>query len=131
LEVPVANSIGEPIRLYMHVPVRIRWQYSLVLVWRKRPIRRLDVRGSHVNQCDGSGERWIGETHKHRWRDAYGDSWAYTPTGLPDTANRTVEQDEYRQMFESFCEECSIQVEATWIDPDFDGPYQDTIGGAA
>ena len=130
-DLPVANSFGEPLRLYMHVPIRIRWQYSIVLVWRNLPIWRLDIRGSHVNQCDGSGERWRHETHKHQWRDAYGDSWAYTPTDLLSTASRSVGHDEYRHMFESFCQECSIRIETSWVDPDFNGPFQDTIGGTA
>lgn len=128
---PVANSLGEPVWLHMHVPIQIRWQYSIALVWRKLPIRRLDIRGSHVNLCDGSGERWRNETHKHQWRDAYRDSWAYTPTDLPATAGRDMGRDEYRRILEAFCQECSIRIETTWIDPDFNGPFQDTIGGAA
>lgn len=129
-EVAVANSFGEPLRLYMHVPVRIRWQYTIVLVWRRLPIRRLDVRGSHVNLCDGSGERWRNETHKHRWIDAYRDGWAYTPADVPDTTGLAVGPEEYQRVFEAFCQECSIRVESDWVDPDSDGPFQDTIGGA-
>ncbi len=127
----MANRLGEPVRLHMHIPVRIPWKYSIVLVWWNWPIRRLDVRGSHVNQCDGSGERWRRETHKHQWRDAYRDDWAYTPTDLPNTPGENVRPDEYRQVFEGFCKECSIRVETTWVDPDFNGPFQDTIRGGA
>lgn len=129
LDLPVANSLGEPVRLHAHVPIGIRWQYSMALVWRKVPIRRLDVRGSHVNQCDGSGERWRHATHKHRWRDAYRDAWAYTPDDIPDTTMFAVGQDEYRRVFEAFCNECQIRIETPWVGPDFDGPFQDTMGG--
>jgi len=131
LHLPVANSLGEPLRLHAHIPIRIRWQYSMALVWRKVPIRRLDVRGSHVNQCDGSGERWRRETHKHRWRDAYRDAWAYTPDDIPDTSTIDVDQDEYRRVFEAFCGECKIRIETPWVAPDFDGPFQDTMGGTS
>lgn len=130
-DVAVANSLGEPVRLYMHVPVRIRWQYSIALVWRTLPIRRLDVRGSHANQCDSSGERWRNETHKHQWRDVYRDGWAYTPTDLPPTTRRRVGRTEYQEVFDAFCKECSIRVETAWVAPDFNGPFQDTIGGAS
>lgn len=128
LALPVANSLGEPLRLHMHVPVRIPWKYSLALIWRNSPIRRLDVRGSHVNQCDGSGERWTRQTHKHRWRDAYRDSWAYSPNDIPDTSGLDVDSNEYRQVFEAFCRECGVRVETNWEDPDFKGPFQDTMG---
>lgn len=130
LELAVANSLGEPVRLHMHVPLRMRWQYSLALVWRKVPIRRLDVRGSHVNQCDGSGERWFSSTHKHKWRDSYRDAWAYTPEDIPDTSTKAMHRDEYRTVFEAFCGECGIEVDTKWVLPDFNGPFQDTMGAA-
>ena len=79
LRLSVANSLGETVLFHMHMPVERPWQYDLALVWRDAPTRRLDVRGSHRNVCDGSNERWVRETHKHKWRDSYRDAWAYTP----------------------------------------------------
>ena len=131
LRLAVANRLGEPLWLHMHVPIAIPWQYSFALVWRKLPIRRLDVRGSHVNQCDGSGERWQNATHKQQWRDPYRDHWAYTPEDIPPTPALALGPDEYRRVFEAFCEECAIRVQTAWVDPDLQGPIQDTMGGAS
>jgi hypothetical protein len=126
-ELPVASSLGESLTFHLHIAVRMPWQYTFCLVWRSEPIRRLDVRGSHRNTCDGSGETWTNETHKHVWRNAYRDAWAYTPSGLPKTPGLKTAEDEYRRVFEAFCEECNVRVDTDWVDPDLTGPLQDTF----
>lgn len=129
LKVPVANRLGEEVWLHMHIPVYLPWSYNLVLVWKGTPIRRLDVRGSHVNQCD-EGQRWAQQTHKHRWRDQFRDHWAYTPADLPDTTGATLSLNEHRSVFEAFCKESGIRIETQWVEPTIPGRYQDTIGSA-
>jgi hypothetical protein len=129
LKLSVANRLGEEVWLHMHIPVNLPWMYTLALVWRKIAIRRLDVRGSHINQCD-DGRRWDNETHKHTWRDQYRDGWAYAPTDLPDTPGYEVGHGEHRRVFEAFCSESKIRLESEWVEPVIGGRYQDTIGGA-
>lgn len=129
LKATVANRLGEEVWLHMHIPVNLPWIYTIALIWRRTAIRRLDVRGSHVNQCD-DGRRWDSETHKHRWRDQYRDGWAYSPTDLPDTSAIDIGPGEYRRMFEAFCAESQIRLEVEWVEPIIGGRYQDTIGGA-
>lgn len=127
LRLNVANRLGEPVILHMSIPPRIPWQYSLALVW-KRPVRRLDMRGSHVNQCDGSNRRWQNETHKHKWRDQYRDGWAYTPDDIPLTPGTALLDGEYQRVFEAFCRESNVELESHWVEPDLDVPYQNTMG---
>jgi hypothetical protein len=129
LKLEVANRLGESLWLHMGIPLRVPWQYSLALVWNRLPVRRLDVRGSHVNQCDGSGQRWNGATHKHKWRDEYRDGWAYTPNDIPPTPGTSLGQNEHRQVFEAFCLESKVRVETDWVEPQLRGFAQETIGG--
>lgn len=126
----VANRLGEHVELHMHIARRMPWQYTIVLVWRRAPIRRLDVRGSHRNVCDGSDETWTRSTHKHVWRDAFRDAWAYSPRDIPPTPALTLQQDEHPRVFEAFCAECQIQLDTVWVPP-LDLPNQDTIGGGS
>lgn len=124
-------SPANKLEIVMHVSRRRPWHYSLVLLWAKRPIKRLDVRGSHTNQCDGSGERWTAQTHKHPFTDRYELAQAYTPDDLPDTPGRELERDEHRRVFEAFCGECGIEVECEWNDPPADGRQITTMEGGA
>jgi hypothetical protein len=117
-ELTVRNAGGHQARMYFRIPRAIPWQYHLVLVVSRQCIRRLDVRGSHTNP-DPARERWQLRTHKHRFTDAWGDRWAYTPDDLPPTpANVDVTTTEYRQVFEAYCHECYIDTsQLVWEDP--------------
>lgn len=131
LRLSVANSLGESVFLHMHMPIERAWQYNLALVWSDVPIRRLDVRCSHRNVCDGSDERWSRQTHKHLWRDQFRDAWAYTPTDIPATPGVALGQDEHRRVFEAFCVECHITVATSWVDPPLQVPTQRSMGTGA
>ena len=97
---------------------RVPWLYHLQLRWEKYPVRRLDVRDSHSNPHGSDGQTWSNETHKHAWREEYGDGWAYTPDGLPIAPGYDVAPDEYREVFEAFCAECGIDLEDfVWVEP--------------
>ena len=106
----VDNEPGEPLELEMHVSRRRPWHYTIVLLWAKRPIKRLDVRGSHTNVCDGSRQRWRSQTHKHAYTDRYELAQAYDPDDIPPTPSDQVLPDEYRRLFEAFCQECGIDL---------------------
>ncbi len=117
----VANTMGEPMMLEMHISILNQCSYSIALMWDKRPIKRLAVRGRHTNTCDGSGQRWRWQTHKHRFSDHYGLAQAYTPDDIPPTLGFEVGKEEYRQVFEAFCRECNIRLEYEWSDPPLHG----------
>jgi hypothetical protein len=121
-EIDVHNGRGEPLVIDLAISIQLPWKYKYQLRWGFMPIRRLDVRGSHRNICDGSNERWQRQTHKHLYRDPYRMSWAYSPVDIPTTAVLSVSPGEYRDVFEAFCKECGIAVECEWVDPDLDRP---------
>ena len=85
------NSAGRP-------PKR---SYCLVLDQggRSDRIYALDVNGIHTNKVINDN-RWLYQTHKQKWLDGYGMSFAYTPEeNIPETPN---------EAFLEFCEECNI-----------------------
>jgi hypothetical protein len=117
----VDNAMGEPMTIEMHISTQNPSSYSIALMWDRRPIKRLDVRGRHTNVCDGSGKRWRWQTHKHPFTDQYQLAQAYTPEDIPQTPGFEVGREEYREVFEAFCQECNIRLEYDWSDPSFDG----------
>lgn len=128
--VAVDNEPGELLEIEMHVSSRRPWHYSIVLLWSRRPIKRLDVRGSHTNQCDGSGRRWTAQTHKHPYSDQYELGQAYTPEDIPPTPNLRLAPGEHREVFEAFCKECNIDLDYEWEDPPHTARQITTIEGA-
>jgi hypothetical protein len=123
----VDHERGENLILDMHISEALPWKYTVQLMWNRRPIRRLDVRGSHRNTCDGSGQVWSQETHKHAYSDAYDLARAYTPDDIPKTEGRVIGTGEYKSVFEAFLEECQIENEATWEEPRLTG-LRPTLG---
>lgn len=93
---PIANDRGESLELDFHISLDVPWKYTLQLMWAKRPIKRLDVRGSHVNHCDGSNTTWRFQTHKQPFKDRYDLGQAYTPGDIPDTNGTVVAPGEYQ-----------------------------------
>lgn len=84
-------------------------------------LRRLDVRGTHTNNASND-ERWNFRTHKHRWRDSCGDSFAYTPDDIPDTTAPpdSPNPGEHEEVFKAFCGECGIDDAGAWTAPPLD-----------
>lgn len=74
------------------------------LLWNNVTVRRLDIAGSHNNRHSDS-EKWSGKTHKHAWRDACWDRFAYTPTDITETTTHGI--------LKQFCAECGINCSAT------------------
>lgn len=118
-----ASTLGA-VRLTMDLSVNRnlpgKYTYQLRQASSAVRLRRLDVRGSHTNlQHTGNTERWNRRTHKHAFRDACGDAYAYTPTDIPDTdsPSDSPEPNEHGLVFEAFCGECGIEVGGNWVDP--------------
>lgn len=131
MRAPVDNEPGEALEVEMHVSRQIRWSYNIVLLWADRPIKRLDVRQSHRNVCDGSGRRWRWQTHKHAYSDRYEMAQAYDPRDIPPTPDHNLQPDEYRRVFEAFCQECGIRLDSSWVDPTFDPRQMSTMEDAS
>lgn len=132
--VEAATSDLGAVRLTMDLSVNrnLPGKYTYQLRQTSSPVclRRLDVRGSHTNlRHTGNTERWNRRTHKHAYRDACGDAFAYTPIDIPDTGSPSdsPEPNEHSTVFEAFCNECGIEVGGYWVDP----PLQTSTGPAA
>lgn len=107
----------------LRVVRRVPWLYHYQVRLDRWPLRRLDVRDSHTNPRETSGGPWNNETHKHAWREHLEDRWAYTPDDIPSTADFDVTQDEYREVFKAFCNECGIDLQGfEWVDPVVEPP---------
>lgn len=74
----------------------------------------LDLGKAHHNP---SCER-VGETHKHRWTETYGDKHAYEPADITTGAEDPV------CVWEQFCTEARLKHEGTLAPPP---PYQEEI----
>ena len=122
--VEAATSDLGNVRLTMDLTVNRNLPGKYTYQLRQAPafvcLRRLDVRGTHTNRKHtGSDESWKRRTHKHAFRDACGDAFAYTPTDIPDTGSPSNSPDprEHELVFEAFCTECGIEVGGNWVDP--------------
>ncbi|MFN3256223.1 MAG: DUF6978 family protein [Ilumatobacter sp.] len=117
----VGPGIEADLVMDIHVPPTMPGKYSFNLRQVGHAvIRRLDVRGSHTNPREmGVPERWAMRTHKHRYRDGFGDAFAYTPDDIPDTSSPvdSPEPGEHEAVFRAFCNECGIDPQSCWVDP--------------
>jgi len=80
--------------------------YALILKGTGR-IYALDMGKAHHNpQCDS-----VGETHKHRWTEAFRDKQAYEPDDI------TAPVDDVITAWSQFCTEARIQHKGTMASP--------------
>ncbi|MDQ3577722.1 MAG: hypothetical protein M3443_09030 [Actinomycetota bacterium] len=110
------------------------WEHTSILlhVTSGKNVRRLDLRGSHVDRS--TGEQWINRTHKHRWSEADGNKSVYMPDDIRHVADVPLISsmkdlaDEYREVFEDFTKECLIDLGPAyiWSDPSYP-EVQDTL----
>lgn len=125
MTVEVSNRLGERLKMTGNVSRDYPGRSSWTLTWGDKTagefpeaIRRLDLRGKHLGNADGS--IWDYETHKHRWSQADGDREAYTPTDIPhDQPGSAITRDDYKVIFEAFAAECDIGLGPTY---DWSGP---------
>ncbi len=81
---------------------------EFVLLWNNVRVRGLCILGSHDNRHTNA-EKWLHQTHKHRWTDECHARFAYTPTDI--TADDAVGQ------LRQFCAECGIDCRWTLATP--------------
>ena len=116
-------GVGVNTNLVMDLLIKTKMPGQYTYQLRQKPgvnLRRLDVRGSHTNRAEtGNEEVWRFRTHKHRFRDRFEDTFAYTPDDIPDTASSPLcpEPDEHGRVFDAFCAECGIDPAGQWTDP--------------
>jgi hypothetical protein len=106
VEILVASSAPRPpyVRLIVSVNSLDRSRCNFALLWNNKRIRALDINGSHENHHTDQ-ERWVHQTHKHRWTDHCQDRFAYTPTGITAT--------DVEGLLAEFCLECGIKYTAS------------------
>lgn len=136
----VVETRRADIDIVMHLTIsRVfpgKYSYSVVLA-SGQMLRRLDVRGSHVNARDAEPGTWNSRTHKHRYTDRVGARDAYTPSDIhvgtednPGSPGNPDDSAEYETVFRAFCAECGIDFVGDWCDPDLGGADDMVLGVA-
>ncbi|MGJ9414233.1 DUF6978 family protein [Aeromicrobium sp. CF4.19] len=131
--VTVTTTLGENLKMTGRISLKEPGRSGWTLTWGRKEsgehpesIRRLDLRDSHPNP---DGERWNGQTHKHRWSEKDNNAWAYTPDDIPhEQPGSPVTRDNYREIFEAFAVECGVSLSDgyAWSEPDLDSPRSDS-----
>lgn len=85
-----------------------RVKFSVSLLCNGTRIAALDIRGNHANTHTDKN-RWVRQTHIHRWTDVCHGSWAYSP-------DSPFSEDPARA-FLDFCQQFGIQFLGQWHDP--------------
>lgn len=105
MDLPVTGKKGTNLKIVITVNRFDPSLYSFALLLNNAfRVRGLDVNGSHRNKHTNR-EKWVGQTHKHKWTDQCGDRFAYTPSDI-------TAQDLQGQLAQ-FCSECGISYAAT------------------
>lgn len=89
----------------INLEVPTKFSFSL-LINRGIRIIGLDGSGSHAN-THTDRNKWVRQTHEHRWTDACHGSWAYSVTYPADLESA----------FRDFCRRHGITFNGIWIDP--------------
>jgi hypothetical protein len=104
LPVTVQRQKPPTLRIVATVPLQRLTRFNFVLLWNNVRVRGLCIEGSHTNRHTND-ERWIHQTHKHRWSDVCQDRFAYTPTDITAV--------DAQGLLAQFCAECGIDCTAT------------------
>ncbi|MFJ3174751.1 hypothetical protein ACIPJK_28705 [Streptomyces roseus] len=133
LSAPIHVEASTPVRtdLSCRLDLRFRigldkpWEYSLMLLHPGSGtiLRRLDVRGTHLDR--ESGEHFINRTHKHKWSERRSNKDVYAPDDIrhsPDPiaeATLTSMDEEYERVVRDFVQECKMDIAAgyVWVPP--------------
>lgn len=104
IQIPVENSSGKSLRIIITANQEYTDFYSISLLLNNAiRVRGLDVNGSHSNKHTNR-EKWLGQSHFHRWSDMCHDRFGYSPSG--PVGNSIQESLEY------FCQEFHIECAA-------------------
>lgn len=134
---PVRTDLSCRLELRMRIGLDKPWDYTLLLlhVTARVILRRLDVRGTHVDR--GAGETFINRTHKHKWSKASGNSEVYAPDDIRHTPDPIVGatlasmDEEYDRVVRDFITECKMVVGGgyVWVPPPEVASSQPTFEG--
>jgi hypothetical protein len=108
IDIPVENNKSASLRVVITASQIISDRYSIALLLNNAArIRGLDINGSHSNRHTNK-EKWLGQSHYHRWTDLCHDRFAYSPTA--DVGKSIQDSLEY------FCKEFGIQCSVRLAD---------------
>jgi hypothetical protein len=100
------NDIDLTVKLTVNLLAPEKFTLSVLLNNAQR-IYAIDVGGSHENRHTDQN-RWVHETHEHRWTDACHGSWACSAGPFPA---------DLRSAFAKFCDRLGIKFTGRWSDP--------------
>ena len=134
---PIRTDLGVRLDLRMRIGLDLPWDYSLLLVHPPARVclRRLDIRGTHLDRA--SGEEFINRTHKHKWsmarqnKDVYApDDIRHNPDPMPNATLMSMDE-EYDRVVHDFVLECKMTVGAgyVWVPPPSPPVTQPTFDG--
>jgi hypothetical protein len=106
-DIPVRNTKSASLRLCVTANQTIPDRYRLALLFNTTlRIRGLCIKGNHTNKHTNR-DRWINQTHVHKWSDDCQDRFA-EPSEIDGTS--------IQELLERFCAECNIACSATLAD---------------
>jgi hypothetical protein len=108
VQIPVESNKSRSLKIVITANLEYPGFYSISLLLNNaNRIRALDVNGSHSNKHTNR-DKWIGQSHFHKWTDVCHDRFCYSPT-IP--LGNSVQED-----LEHFCEEVGIECAAVIAD---------------
>ncbi|MEU8711645.1 hypothetical protein [Streptomyces sp. NPDC048663] len=122
---PLKTDLSCRLELRMRIGLDVLWEYSLLVLHPadKTCLKRLDVRGTHLDRS--TGEDYLNRTHKHKWSRARGNRDVYAPDDIRHTPEpifgATLESmdEEYDRVVRDFITECKMTVGGSyaWVPP--------------
>lgn len=122
---PIRTDLSCRLELRVRIGLDLPWDYSLLLLHLNDGVcvRRLDIRGTHVDR--DSGDEYINRTHKHRWSKARGYKDVYCPDDIRHDPEPIIEatvagmDEEYDRVVRDFIAECKMTVGGgyVWVPP--------------
>lgn len=134
---PVKTDLSCRLEIRMRIGLDLPWDYTLILLHPPggECIRRLDIRGTHLDRA--GGEQYINRTHKHKWSRNRGNAEVYPPSDIrhsPDPiigATLRSMDEEYDRVVRDFVSECKMSIGGgyVWVPPPAPSLSQPTFEG--
>lgn len=122
---PVRTDLSCKLELRLRIACDVPWEYTLILLHPTdgTNVRRLDIRGTHIDRS--TGEEYLQRTHKHKWSTATGNNEVYEPDDIRHTpgpilgATAASMDEEYDRVLRDFITECKMTVGGgyVWVPP--------------